>query len=310
MTMDYHERTTLTGVREAFGVLGTIAATTFPPYFIKIYGDERIAYSRLALMMGMVTACLIIIAFFSLKENPEFQRRLTVPLKEGLKVVYENRPFRRLLLVFVIHQIGGYFIPILTLYMEDYVIKVQVAYRVILAYLIFDVLSIPFWMWLSRRIGKKETWSYVLVYLTLVYLSSMYYHEGTWLFWYVTAAMAGFGAGAALALVPSMLADVIDFDELRTDSRREGAYFGLWAFVDKVAIGATALIGLGTLQVMGYEANVEHQTARVWWSMKFLYSMLPGICSAASYFLLKSYPIDQAEHNRIRAEIEAKKNAP
>jgi GPH family glycoside/pentoside/hexuronide:cation symporter len=307
MTMDYHERTVLTGVREVFGVLGTIAALTVVPYFVEIYGDERTGHSRLALMMGMITASLIIIAFFSLKENPEFQRRLSVPLKEGLKVVYENRPFRWLLFAFVIHLIGGYFVPMLTLFMQDYVIKVQIAYRIILTYLIFDVLSIPFWTWLSRRIGKKETWSYALAYIVVVALVSFYYHEGTWVMWYVCAAAAGFGAGAALAIVPSMMADVIDLDELRTGSRREGAYFGLWAFVDKVAVGMTAFIGLGTLGLLGYEANTE-QTPMVWWSMKFLYSILPAICNGASYFLLKSYPIDQAEHNRIRAEIEAKKN--
>jgi GPH family glycoside/pentoside/hexuronide:cation symporter len=310
LTMDYHERTVLTGVREVFGVLGTIAATMllFPTVVERMFGNLRTGYSNLAMMMGAITATLIFIAFFSLRENPEFQRRQAVPLVEGLRVVFQNRPFRRLLLVFVIHLIGGYFVPMLTLFMQDYVIKVKIAQWIILTYLVFTILSIPFWTRLSRRLGKKETWSYALAYIVVVALISFYYHEGTWVMWYVCAAAAGFGAGAAAAIAPSMMADVIDYDELKTGSRREGAYFGLWAFIDKVAVGMTAFIGFGILGLMGYEANAE-QTPMVWWSMKFLYSILPAICNGASYFLLKSYPIDQAEHERIRAEIEAKKSA-
>ncbi len=80
MTMDYHERTVLTGVREAFGLLGTMAATMilYPSVVVRIYGDQRTGYANLSMGMGIVTAALIVIAFFSLKENPEFQRRRSV----------------------------------------------------------------------------------------------------------------------------------------------------------------------------------------------------------------------------------------
>jgi Na+/melibiose symporter-like transporter len=59
---------------------------------------------------------------------------------------------------------------------------------------------------------------------------------------------------------------------------------------------------------MGYVPN-QDQTPQVWWAMKFLYSILPAICFAACYFLLRHYPITQQEHERIRGEIEAKKAA-
>jgi len=101
---------------------------------------------------------------------------------------------------------------------------------------------------------------------------------------------------------------VIDLDELETGKRREGAYFGVWFFVEKGAIGITAIIGMSTLSRMGYTPNQE-QTVQVWWAMKVLYSILPAICFAACYLLLRKYPITQEEHERIRSEIEAKKTA-
>jgi len=307
MTMDYHERTLLVGVREAFGVMGTLVAALAPSIFIANLGDERAGYSALAAVTGVATAVLILVATFSLRENPDFQRRQTFGLGKGLRIVFENRPFRRLVLVFIFTLIGGYFVPILTPYMGDYVIRMpRMVPYVIITYLLAHVASIPFWVRVSRRIGKKKTWSYAMVELVIVALISMYYHEGTWVMWYTLAALAGFGAGAALALVPSMIADVIDLDELETGSRREGAFFGLWAFADKAAIGLTAFIGLQTLALMGYEPNVE-QSREVWWAMKFLYSILPAICNGAAFFLLRKYPIDQEEHRRIRAEIDVRK---
>jgi GPH family glycoside/pentoside/hexuronide:cation symporter len=307
MTLDYHERTVLTGVREMFGVAGTIVGTMAPPLFAAIFMDERTGYSYLAGLTGMIAAVLIIISFFNLKENPEFQTQTPIALKVGLKAIFRNRPFRTLFFVYVIALMGGYFVPILTLYMGDYVIKApKVAPYIIITYLLADVLSIPFWIRLSRRRGKKETWAYAIIHLAIVATASVYYHEGTVVSWFVLAALAGFGAGAALAIVPSMMADVIDLDELETGRRREGAYFGIWAFMDKTAIGLTAFIGFSTLAVMGYKPNVD-QTFRVYWAIKFLYSILPAICYAICYFLLRKYPIDQKEHERIRAKIEAKK---
>jgi Na+/melibiose symporter-like transporter len=35
--------------------------------------------------------------------------------------------------------------------------------------------------------------------------------------------------------------------------------------------------------------------------------VLPAVCFAVTCYLLRNYPIDQQEHDRIRAEIEAKK---
>jgi len=310
MTMDYHERTVLTGVREGLGVLGTLGGTLAPPIFAAVLASKQRGYSSMAAATGILTAVFIFICFFNVKENPEFQKRTPIALKEGLKTLYRNRPFRTLVVVFVIALMGNAFVPILTMYMAHYVVKVpeRIAQIVIVSYLLMAAISIVFWTRLSRRIGKKEAWAYALILSSVVFAASTYYHEGTWVVWIFLAALAGFGYGATFALAYSMMADVIDLDELETGRRREGAYFGIWFFFEKGALGLTAFIGLQTLDIMGYVPNTE-QPLQVFWAMKFLYSILPAICFGACYFLLRRYPIDQQEHARIRAEIEARKDS-
>ena len=310
LTMDYHERTVLTGVREGLGVTGTLAGTLAPPIFAAALGGERQGYPVMAAMTGILTCILIFVCFFNVRENPEFQKQHPIALKEGLKILFRNRPFRTLVLVFMIALIGNAFVPMLTLFMADYVVKVgRVTYTtVIVSYLLMAALSIIFWTRLSRKTGKREAWSYALLLSCVVFVLSIYYHEGTWVIWIVLAALAGFGYGATYAFGYSMMADVIDLDELETGRRREGAYFGVWFFLEKGALGLTVFIGMHTLDLMGYVPN-QDQTIQVFWAMKFLYSILPAICFGACYFLLRRYPITQQEHERIRAEIEAKKDS-
>jgi len=307
LTMDYHERTVLTGVRESIGVLGTLVGTIAPPVCAALLASKHRGYSAVAAATGVLTALFIFVAFFSTRENPEFQRQHPIAVKEGMRALAKNRAYRALLAAFVIALMGNSLVPILTLYMADYVVKTpKVAPVIIVSYLLMASVSIVFWTRLSRRIGKKEAWSYALIFSSAVFAASTYYHEGTWLIWIILAGLAGFGYGCTLALSYSMLADVIDMDELETGRRREGAYFGIWFFIEKGAVGIVAFLGLQTLALMGYVPNVE-QSLRVIWSMKFLYSIFPAVCFGACYFLLRRYPITQQEHERIRAEIEAKR---
>jgi GPH family glycoside/pentoside/hexuronide:cation symporter len=103
-----------------------------------------------------------------------------------------------------------------------------------------------------------------------------------------------------------MMADVIDMDELETGRRREGAYFGVWSFIDKSAIGVAVFIGMYALDTMGYVPN-QRQEPQVLWTLRILYCVLPGVCFASGAYLLRFYPITFKEHGHIRRLIEEKK---
>jgi GPH family glycoside/pentoside/hexuronide:cation symporter len=308
LTMDYHERSVLTGVREGLGVFGALVGAMAPYIFTAIFGGQIKGYSYLAGVISVISVVFIFICFFSVRENPEFQEREPIAFLEGLKALARNKPFRTLVIAFAIALIGNAFIPMLTPFIGDYVVGMPKMVPIIIPiYILAAAASIVFWTRLSRRIGKKEAWSRALMFSSVVYALHLYYHEGTWLAWIVLATLGGFGYGCIVSLGPSMMADVIDLDELETGRRREGAYFGIWSFIDKGAVGIAVFIGMYALDLMGYVPNQE-QTPRVYWILKGLFSVLPATFFAAAAILLRSYPITQEEHARIRAEIE-KENA-
>ena len=306
LTSDYHERTRVFGVRQSFYIAGTALGMLAPGLFAEALGDKRGGYSAMGAIFGGLMVVLILVAFFRIRErNPTASR--TFPFFDGLRITFRNRAFVVLLFVYLFSVVGSSFIAPLSLFMAKYVIQEEwVMKYVMLAYLAGSLGAIPLWLRLSRRIGKQKTWSWALLLAALGYAVSYSYHEGTWIRWIVLAVVVGAGNGCTLTLGPAISADVIDSDELETGTRREGAFVGVWSFVDKAAIGLAVFVGLQGLHAIGYEPNVK-QNATVVEGMKFLYCLLPAFFHLGALVVFQRFPITPEVHARIRAQLDVRR---
>jgi len=303
ISMNYHERTRLFGVRQILGLVGAVVGTLLFD-FVRFVDDIRQGYSLIAGAAGLLTMILILIMFRGVRENPDFQTREPLRFFEGLKVTFRNRAFLILLIVFLLLLAGGSFLYPLTPYIAKYVVGDPTLVRyVVLCYIGGAASSVYLWVRLARKIGKNKTLTISMLVAAAAFLLAFTYHQGTWLRWLILAAISGTGFGCALTVLPSIAADVIDSDELETGRRREGAFFGVWTFVEKCAVGLAVFIGISGLHVIGYVPNVE-QTPSVILGMKLLYCILPGICHVAAAIIFQKFPITAEVHARIRAELD------
>jgi GPH family glycoside/pentoside/hexuronide:cation symporter len=304
ITPVYHERTRLFGGRQGFFIAGTAAGMLAPAIIANAMGDKLAGYTRMALVFGGLTVALILITFARVRERPRSAVSQVYPFFKGLKVTFRNRAFVVLLLVYMAAVVGGSFIAPLTLYIAKYVIKAEwVMQYVMLAYLLGMLLSIPLWLGLSRRHGKNRTWSVAMALGTVGYAVSYSYHEGTWLLWIILAVVVGAANGCSMTLGPAISADVIDSDELETGMRREGAFVGVWSFVDKAAVGLAVFVGMQGLHRIGYVPNVD-QTPTVIAGMKFLYCLLPAVLHLVALLIFQRFPITPQVHARIRQQLD------
>jgi GPH family glycoside/pentoside/hexuronide:cation symporter len=108
--------------------------------------------------------------------------------------------------------------------------------------------------------------------------------------------------GATVAIPNSMLADVIDYDELVTNDRREGVFLGIWAVIRKVAAALGVGVALPMMQAAGYEPNVE-QTDTTKLVIRLLYVGVPVVCNVLAIVVAWRYPIDKERHAEIRQRI-------
>ncbi len=307
MSSAYHERTRLFGGRQGFYIAGIAAGMLVPELFARAAGDPLTGYSRMALVFGGLTAALILITFSRVRERPRSRDRATIPFFQGVAITFRNRAFVVLVLVYMAALVGGSFIAPLTLYVAKYVIQARwVVPYVMLAYLFGSIASIPLWVSLAKRIGKNRTWMAAMALATVGYTLSYSYHEGTWLRWIVLAVVVGASNGCTMTLGASISADVIDSDELATGTRREGAFMGIWSFVDKAAVGIAVFVGMQGLAAIGYVPNVE-QTPEVIEGIKFLYCALPAICNLAAALGFSRFPLTREVHADICRQLAARR---
>lgn len=303
LTPDYNQRNTLFGIRQILSVIGTIGGMMVPIYLVTRMGDRNAAYSAFSLYAGGLIAVILIFTFFRLKERSDLQHGESFPFFEGMKITFRNRAFVIVVLTYLTSLIGASFIAPLAMYMAKYVIKAEWAVQyTVLAYMLGSIIAIPFWIRLAARTNKIRAWQVAMVSGGLFYFGALLYDEGTWILWIIFAFLVGTTSGCTTALGPSVIADVIDQDELETGKRREGAFVGIQSFIDKAAVGIAIFIGLQGLEYVGYEPNVE-QPAIVIGGLIFLYGVLPGILQITAAFIINRFPITPEVHADIRRQL-------
>ena len=106
-------------------------------------------------------------------------------------------------------------------------------------------------------------------------------------------------------LLPSIQADVVDWDELQTGERKEGVYFSLWHFSAKVAAGIAGLgVGLA-LQSSGFVAN-QPQRPGAELAMRVIMSGVPFVCYGAGALVFLRFALTRAAHAAIRQALDAR----
>jgi len=307
LTLDYHERSRLFGVREAFTILGTIGAAIAPGILISVVGmDARRAFSTI----GWIFAVLLIVLFGNLvvrvRERPAFVQRESNPFVPGVRRALRNRPFRILLLTYMVASITGAIPGTLMPFFNAYVIRPDNPARwlaiLLGTYFVAGFVCLPGWVALARRFGKRPVWL-ASFFMGVTGGGAMFFlGPGDMLPLLVLLAWAGSSFGAGLFLGPAMQADVIDYDELHTGKRREAQYSAFWAMLPKFVAIPSAAIPISILGSLGYVPNAV-QTPEVVFAIKAIFALTPAVCATLSFFIAWRFPIDERIHHDILAGI-------
>ncbi len=310
LTMDYHERSSLFGYRAFFIAVGTIVASILPALLPKILGtsDERFIYSLMAGGYAVLFVVLYTWLLIRVPERPDFVRRESNPLVPGVRRALRNRPFRILLSCTILNSIPAAIPAILMPYFVEYVVQpdnpgtwVGIC---LFVYLGSGLLLIPFWMTLAKRIGKLKT----LITQGLIGIVGliMFFFVGPGDILYVLCAflVVGIVSMPGHFLMPAMVADIIDYDELLTGKRREAQYSSFLAIIPKFVSIPGSSIPLAILASVGYVPN-QVQTAEVLLWIRFMYSIFPAAFFLAALFVVSRYPLSEAIHREIRRRIDA-----
>lgn len=307
LTPDYDERTALFGIRDGTIVAGTMVAAAMPTLLGAVVDGDRARFALYAMLSVPVLVGTFLTCAFLVRERPAPAERREGSLLGGVVEAIRNRPFRILLGSYTVAAFASNLPASLIPYYTQYVLHADVVAPIFILYFAVGILCLPFWVRLSRRIGKRNAFLWATAVNSGSFLGVFFLGDGQVEAYFVLVALAGVGGCAWLVLPNSMQADVIDYDELLSGQRREGQFVGLWSFADMFAAAIGVTIALAVLERAGYVPNVE-QSPHVLFTLRVLYVLVPVGCNLLSFALALAYPIDRVRHEAIRAGIAARQS--
>ena len=302
LSPNYHERTKVFGVRHMVWNCGSLLALLAMHQLIVGNNPRKDAFD-IALIAGLITFALIIWTVFRTQERKEYQGRGERNPITAFSDVLSNKHAVLLLVVFFIENLGFATIGILTPYVAEYVVlRPERTAIYILTYLVPCILSVPVWISLSKRIGKKKTWLISMVLTGLGFGGMFFLSAGADTLILLLAFVCGVGAGSGAAMAPSIQSDVIDYDEYLTGKRKEGTYFASWNLVFKTATGITFMITGFVLGASGFVPN-QDQTESAKFAILFLYAIFPFCCYFIGGLILTRFSLNESAHQKIRQAL-------
>jgi GPH family glycoside/pentoside/hexuronide:cation symporter len=338
LTPDYNERTRLMGVQNFLGQIAYLVA----PWFLWImthkpwFKDQVQGAASLAVGIGVFAATVGILPAIFLRER--FQhiaqteaakeakgpagsgkgglRQSVAGFLKGMRSTLSSRPFLMLcaatFLVFngfmLISSFQSYVI-IYYVFAGDQARGAEYAGYAGTLGAISTFGVIFFITWLGTKIGKRRAFFVSTGVSMLGYGMKWFAYDPRHpLLILLPAPFLAFGLGGLFTLMGSMIADVVDLDEIKTYERREGMFGAVFWWVVKLGMAAALAGGGFLLNATGFDVDLgggqAHRTITL---MRLCDAFIPMVTSGLAIWAIASYPITEEKAHEVRTTLEARR---
>jgi Na+/melibiose symporter-like transporter len=153
-------------------------------------------------------------------------------------------------------------------------------------YFLAGAAGMPLWTRLARRYSLHALWLAGMAASVAAFAWAALLPAGALVAFAAICALSGLAFGADLALPPALLARVVDANGHA--GQREGAYFGLWNFVNKLVLALAGAAALALLEALGYARGAQDAAALD--ALAFTYAVVPcALKLAAAAWLLAAW---------------------
>ena len=313
LTHDYDERTSLTAVRMVFSVVGYIlgaaGTTAIAGLFQQALGwSEKAGYSGMGGVFGLMAALAVLTTALNVRERPAGAVQPSrLPPVLAVVQTFRNRPFLILVAAFFISSFSFTLMTGLLPYYLTYQLNMEAQVPIVLLVMLGTIGLFLFpWKLVADRLNKGPSYALGLFIACLAVIATFFLPYGPTPLVYLIAFIAGLGFSGQWVFPWGMLPDVVEYDQQATGERREGIYYGVWAFLTKFTSALGIAVGGWALSLFGYVPNVM-QTDLARLGIRLFFGPIPALAIILSLPLLIWYPITRASHAKLRAELQQAK---
>ena len=305
LSTNYHERTRIASIRTGLGIVGTLVAIVVPLItgFFLGYGYDIDQSLHVVAICSTVFLFVAAVLLWRVPEGKPIETQ-RISAMEGLRVMWSNGPFKRLMIGFTLAGLGPAIGGPLYILFVIHVLQANIASNVVLlVFYVANLLGVATWGVVARKFGKRNAW--VMGMITVLIAQPGYWLLGPGdLYWMMGVFfILGIGIGSFSALPAAMKADVIDLDRLRSGEDRTGLFFSVWSLANKLVVALAAGFALNIVALFDFQAAGENGPEQIM-ALRVVFVFLPIVFYASALAVMWNYPISEARHRRLMGLLE------
>lgn len=266
----------------------------------------------LVIALGLLPALFVRERYY---ETASKQEKL--PFWTNFKLTFQNRPFLILGAV-----AGTYVLGLNTIWGLDFFVKLYyvcegdqklastVAGLQGTLQIVASLAGIPLFQFIARKYGKLFALRLTIIIVATASATTLiFYHPGYPYLSMVPILLLSPASSGIWILIPSLNGDIVDYDELRTGERREGAFASVFSWILKFALSLAAAFSGPLVEIAGYRAGLHRESVPpdILWNMRLFLVFSPLAFLIPSILICSKFPLTTRRIEEIRVELEARR---
>jgi GPH family glycoside/pentoside/hexuronide:cation symporter len=309
LTSDYDERSSLNGYRMAISISGTLGAIIFATVLGWYIEDVRKLYMFLGIGLGILSILPPLIVFRVTRKYRSNPVAEPLPVMKSILTTVRNRPFQIVMGLYLMSWTAASIMAAVLVYYASYYMRVpDQANYLVLAAQGSAIFFVPLVVWLSKKFDKRRAFIIGCV-SWIVFLLSIFLLQPSQIgLAFICAIFSGLGIATVYVVPWAMLPDIIEHDELTTGQRREGSFYALAAFFQKLGTGAALWLMGQIFALTGYinpnsGVPFPSQPAEAVTVIRWFASIVPAGLVLISIFIAWRYSITREAHKQMLEQL-------
>ncbi|HRE42515.1 MAG TPA: MFS transporter [Terricaulis sp.] len=310
VTTDYDERSTLAGFRTSAFFLGSIAFFIVP--ILPFFDSTTINQQSLSAIAWAAIGLLAICTVFSVVVAPSGAgvQGAQPKLWETAKSLWRTKPLRPYVAAILITNISSGMVGALYyFFMSNYL---QIADKIAFVALGVGVLSFGAsiaWPIIMRWTGKHGAIA-IGAFGTAATLVAMFFIQpgpAAYPTMLVVFGLSSLTATAFMVAMGAIMADIVDYDELRTGKNSAAVFYSVNTLLIKLGVTIGASLSLMLVGLFGFDPSAASNDEAAMAGFFLVFIGIPIILNLSGALLAWRFPLTRRRHDIIRRRLARRK---
>jgi len=304
LSADYHERSRIALWRQLLGFAGGVLFMASP--MLLVGGTTAFTPGVMRILSMFIIVSLPVLVGLMCWSVPEPARRIEsrrIRPADLWLAVKMNPPLQYFLATQVLFGLAtGAVSSLFVIYASQYLGLAEKIPHIAMPMTLAMAVGMPLWLKVMARVDKHRAWAAAAVGMIVTLAGALAVPPGALAPMVGVMTAFGFFLGLSSIALPSLLADIVDYDLWRNRKDRAAIFFAFQALVTKLNQGVGGAIALAIPALFGFTATGEPDGKAVL-GLKLAFVAWPCVLLVPMLVLAWRYPLDRRAHGILRRRL-------